>query len=548
MEHDRLPATPEGIGPPDRHETSGIQGRPEVSGHRLGILSIFVAGLLILALAGCATRLPTNVQRTPSVAFERFETTSTGQLFEESANRHPGKSGFALIRKGRPAFTGRIAMTAMAEKSLDLQYYIWEADTTGRILALRLVEAADRGVRVRLLVDDNNIAGRDSPIASLDAHPNIEIRIFNPFAHRGSRLFGYMTDFVRLNHRMHNKAIIADNAFAIVGGRNIGNHYFGVHTDANFRDLDIAAAGPVVRELSTVFDRFWNGDWSYPIAALVDRKYTEVDLRSTVAATRELIRQDDYPYPLDQDVEELMGQLDKIRDGFIWAPGMVVWDDPASIKKGIEESTMSKALHRKIYTLEKELLIESAYFVVLDRGVRAAKNLHEKGVRVRVLTNSLASNDVVAAHAGYAKRRKQLVENGVELYEMRPDSKSATVREKRIFTVGKSKAALHTKAIVFDRKAVFVGSYNLDPRSAAINTEMGLYVESAEMARQVIAYMDEGVLPYNSYRVELDEKGKLVWNTQKDGQPVRYTREPESTFWQRFMSGFIKMLPVEIHL
>jgi putative cardiolipin synthase len=495
--------------------------------------------------AGCATMLPTDVQRTPSTAFADYDSTTTGRLFEEAALQHPGQSGFALIRKGQPAFTGRIAMTAMAEKSLDLQYYIWEADTTGRILALRLVEAADRGVRVRLLVDDINLTGRDAPIAALNAHPNIEIRIFNPFAHRGSRLFGFMTDFDRLNHRMHNKLIVADNALAIVGGRNIGNHYFGVHTDANFRDLDIATAGPIVRDLSNIFDRFWNGDWSYPISALVDRPYTEVDLRATVAAAREMISKDDYPFPLDLDVENLIAQMAEIRDSFVWAPGQVVWDDPSTVEKGREAAVMYDAIARKIAGLKEELLIESAYFVVLDRGVRAAKELQEKGVRLRVLTNSLASNDVVAAHAGYAKRRKALVENGVELYELRPDSRSTTVKDKRIFAHGESKAALHTKAMVFDRDSVFVGSYNLDPRSAAINTEMGLFVESTELARQLIAYMDEGVLPYNSYRLTLDEKGDLVWSTQKDGIPVDYTQEPETTFWQRFTSGFIKMLPVE---
>jgi putative cardiolipin synthase len=498
---------------------------------------------VLLLFAGCATRLPTDVQRTPSSAFDRYDTTSLGRLFEEATIQHPGQSGFSLIRKGRPAFTGRIAMTAMAEKSLDLQYYIWERDTTGRILALKLIEAADRGVRV--LVDDNNIAERDSPIASIDAHPNIEVRIFNPFAHRGSRLFGYLTDFDRLNHRMHNKIIIADNALAIVGGRNIGNHYFGVDTHANFRDLDIAAAGPVVRDLSKVFDRFWNGVWSYPIASLADRVYKEADLRQIVTTMSDRVREKAYPYPLDEDVDTLREQMAEIRDSFVWAPGRVVWDDPSTVQEGREASAMDDALHRKIQTIQRELLIESAYFVVRDRGVRVAGELQQKGVRVRILTNSLASNDVVAAHAGYAKRRKALVENGVELYELRPDSISKTVAERRAFSRGESNAALHTKAIVFDRESVFVASFNLDPRSADINTEMGLYVESPELARQVMAYMDEGVLPYNAYRVQLDEDGRLVWRTVKNGAPVVYTKEPETTFGQRFTSGFIRMLPVE---
>lgn len=503
---------------------------------------------ILLTFTGCATRLPTDVQRTPSAAITDPTTTALGRLFEGAAAMHPGESGFALIRKGHPAFTDRIAMTTLAEKSLDLQYYIWEADTTGRILTLRLTEAADRGVRVRILVDDNNITGRDSPIAALDAHPNIEIRIFNPFAHRGSRLFGYLTDFNRLNHRMHNKVIIADNALAIVGGRNIGNHYFGVHTDANFRDLDIAAAGPIVKDLSDAFDHFWNGQWAYPISALAKRTHSTDDLENAVATTQTLIYEDEFPYPLDQDVARITDRMGAVRDSFIWAPGQVVWDDPATMQTGKGASILIERFHNKLQTLENELLIESAYFVVAERGVRVARMLHEKGVKIRVLTNSLASNDVVAAHAGYANCREALIDAGVEMYELRADSVSPTVVEKKVVAGGESKAALHTKAMVFDHESIFVGSFNLDPRSAHINTEMGVYVESQELARQLVVYMDEGVLPQNAYRVMLDENEEIVWRTEKDGQPVIYTKEPESTFWQRFMSGFIKMLPVEEQL
>ena len=401
---------------------------------------------------------------------------------------------------------------------------------------------------MRALLDDNTLEGRDSPIAAIDAHPNIEIRIFNPFAHRGSRLFGFLTDFDRVNHRMHNKLVVVDNALAIVGGRNIGNHYFGVQTDANFRDLDIAAAGPIVRELSRVFDRFWNGDWSYPVSALVDRTYTEEDLRETVATLREFISKEQYPYPLDEDVESLRGQLKEIRDNFIWAPGQVIWDDPSIVEHEKPAAVMHEALHRKIKTLQKELLIESAYFVVRERAIEAAKKMVERGVRIRILTNSLASNDVVAAHGGYASGRKQLIENGAEIYELRPDAVSGTVKEKSLIIGGRSIAALHTKAIVFDRESVFVGSYNLDPRAAEINTEMGLYVESPELAGQVVAYMDEGVLPQNSYRVQLDDDGDLVWITEKDGREVRYTNEPESTLWQRLVSGFVMGLGIEDQL
>jgi putative cardiolipin synthase len=509
-----------------------------------GVFKACVALLLIgLVLAGCAT-LPKEYPRHPSTAITDYTATSLDQLFEEAAAQHPGESGFAIIPNGRQAFTDRVALADLAEKSLDLQYYIWERDETGRILAERVVRAADRGVRVRVLLDDINLTGRDAPIAALDAHPNIEIRIFNPFAHRGARLFDFAIDMARVNHRMHNKIMVADNAVAIVGGRNIGNDYFEVATDANFRDLDIAAAGPVVRDISNVFDHFWNSDWAVPVSALVERPYTASDLQATLRSFRERIAEDRYPYPLDQDVAALRADLTSIRDNFIWAPGKIVWDDPKDIKAGVEHGKMYKAFFHKLDTLRKELLIESAYFVVRDRGVAKAKQLHDRGVKIRVLTNSLASNDVLAAHAGYAKRRKDLVANGVELYELRPDAGGI---KKKVLS-GQSKAALHTKAMVFDRESVFIGSFNLDPRSADLNTEAGLYVESPELAAQVIKYMDEGVRPENSYRVRLDENGNLVWVTQVNGMEVRFHQDPETGFWDRFMSGFIGLLPVESQL
>ena len=499
--------------------------------------------LLTGLVCSCAKDLAA-VEGTPSEAFERHLETSLGRLFEEAAVKHPGQSGFTIIRHGRPAFTARVAFADLAQQSLDLQYYIWEGDATGWILMDRLRRAADRGVRVRVLIDDISLAGRDARVAAMDAHPNIEVRVFNPFAHRGSRLVDFAIDLNRVNHRMHNKIIVVDNAAAIVGGRNIGNHYFEVATDSNFRDLDIAAAGPVVREISNVFDYFWNGEWASPIAALVDRTFTEADLHAAAAEIRAEIAKTSYPHPLDQDVNDLASELTSIRDQFVWAPGQIVWDDPSLIREGIAQGAMIRKLYQKVDTLDEELLIESAYFVMPDQGVQKIAELTERGVRVRVLTNSLASNDVLAAHAGHAKRRKLVVENGVELYELRTDAGAVDRSANDVET----KAALHTKAVVFDRESVFIGSFNLDPRSGSINTEAGLYVESPELAEQVIAFMDEGVLPENSFRVRLDEDGDLVWITREDGEEVRFRTDPHSSFWARMVSGFIAWLPVEHQL
>ena len=331
---------------------------------------------------------------------------------------------------------------------------------------------------------------------------------------------------------MHNKLMVMDNALAIVGGRNMSNPYFEVDPRANFRDLDIAAAGPVVRDLSRVFDRFWNGDWSVPIAALVDRPYGEADYRAHVQRAREEIAKGGYPHPLDEDVAALKSELSSIVRSFVWAPAHAVYDDPASMSDQ-SGRVMYTLLYQRFDRLQTELLIESAYFIPLDRGVAKLKELVDRGVRVRVLTNSLASNDVLAAFAGYSKRREAMVRNGVELYELRPEP--GPVR-KRLFG-GSSRAGLHTKAIVFDRKDVFIGSFNLDARSSAINTEAGLYVESPALAAQVIEFMNEGVDPDVSFRLELDKEGKLDWVAEDEGTPLRYDKDPMTTFLQRFAAG-----------
>ena len=413
--------------------------------------------LLMLAavlLTGCAS-VPKDYLRTPSTAFPDYASTAIGTYFEKAATRHPGQSGFGLLPDGSRAFTARIAMTELAEKTLDLQTFDWEADATGRILAERLVRAADRGVRVRILVDDLHLEGRDAVVAALDAHPNIEIRLFNPFAHRSGHLLDFIADFDRVNHRMHNKLFVMDNAVAIVGGRNIGNHYFEVHQQVNFRDLDAIAGGPVVRETSGVFDHFWNSDWAVPIQAMVDRPATEADLRRVVQTGHEQIAKEPYPYPLDQDVAALKSKLTAIFDTLIWAPGHMIFDDPNEIKQYGRTTTMTESFYRRIERLNSELLIEVPYLVVRERGLPAVKRLRDRGVRIRILTNSLASNDVLAAHAGHAEHRDELIAAGVELHELRSDP---AVKKRIFYLTDSSQSTLHNKVMVFDRKDVFIGS------------------------------------------------------------------------------------------
>jgi putative cardiolipin synthase len=485
--------------------------------------------------------LPEDYPRTPSTAFDRPATTALGELFSEDCEAHPDESGFATVRYGRHAFSLRIAMAEMAQESLDLQYYIWESDQVGRRLADALIRAADRGVRIRLLLDDLNITVDDAILAALAGHPNFEVRAFNPFAHRG-KLFDFATDFGRVNHRMHNKVMVADNAFALVGGRNIGNHYFGVGGHSNFRDLDVAAVGPIVRDISAVFDDFWNGEHSLPYSAFVDTPVSEADTRASIAAMRETMAAEGFPYDPEREAEKHFGS-DRLRGYFEWAPGKVLYDKPELLQSG-SDAGIRDELAREIEAVEREVLIEAAYFVIRDEGLEIARRLRERGVRLRVLTNSMASNDVLPAHAGYASCRSELLAMGAELYELRPDP---TLKRKWTVLSGKSKAGLHTKAVIFDRKTVFIGSYNLDPRSARINTEIGLLIRSEKFAEQVGVYMDGGVRPKNSYRVTVDS-GHLAWLTEDDGIEVLYEKEPETSWWQRFYGGFLRMLPIKSQL
>jgi putative cardiolipin synthase len=495
---------------------------------------------------GFAARPRPDHPRTVSTAFEYSASTRLGQFFGPAADAHPGLSGFSLLSHGREAFIVRLALADLAERSLDMQYYVWDGDTTGRIIVDRVMKAAERGVRVRLLVDDPYYKSSDPVKAALDAHPNVEIRLFNPLTNRRWSAFDFIFDFGRVNRRMHNKLMVADNAAAIVGGRNIGDIYYGVNTTANYRDLDVLAVGPVVRDLSGVFDRYWNSPSTVPIAAIVDRAYGAADLDSILHRLREEIAAADYPYPIDQDLDELAARGAEVRDSLVWAHGRVIADDPETVTHGKESDDVVDFIRGRVAQLKEELLVESPYSVLPARAQATVKALHERNVRVRMLTNSLASNDMLPAHSGYAKTRRRLLENGMELYELRPDTDA--FRSGWSFLSGRSPAALHTKAMAFDREAVFIGSFNLDPRSAVINTEAGLYIESPELAEKLTAYMATGVVPANSYRVLLDPNGEIIWETEKDGQKMRYRGEPETGFRRRFVAGLWKLLPIDSQL
>ena len=506
--------------------------------------SMFPILAVALLVSACST-VNWDYPRVPSNAFVHPETTTVGALFQEAADKHPGLSGFSIIRQGGQAFMARLAMADLAEKTLDGQYYIWDGDTTGLILADHLLRAADRGVRVRLLIDDHYMTeSRDNNIAALDAHPNIEIRFFNPVRNRRWRMMSMLAEFGRVNHRMHNKLFVMDNAVGIVGGRNIANVYFGVSTDHNYRDLDVMNAGPIVNEISASFDLFWNSEWALPVAAVVKDLATEKDLQDLRKRLQEKLAATGYPYPIDEHLAGLRDRLVQIRDNFIWAPGKVLVENPSRVDANAD-NIIASALRQRVSEVEREVLIESPYFVLGDANIERVRQLTARGVKVRVLTNSAASHDVLPALAGYVYTRKKLLKAGIELYELRPDSNM-----KRDWSVlaGKSQTQLHTKSLVFDRKSVFIGSFNLDPRSTALNTEIGVMIDSPEVAGQVGELMDEGVAPGAAFHVTLDANDNLVWSTENNEGKVEYYTDPETNLFYRFMVGLIGMLPIEDQL
>ena len=508
---------------------------------------LFSVGLLF---AGCATTIPVDHDRTPSTALADPAATELGEFFESEIEAHPGKSGVVLVPTGEWGFRARAGLANQAEKTIDAQYYIWEVDNSGSILAERLLRAADRGVRIRMLVDHVTTKETDFKFAQMDYHPNIEIRLFNPYANRSFRTLEFLFSLERLNHRMHNKAFIVDNAIAIVGGRNIGDNYFGVDTAANFRDLDLAVIGPVVQDVSRSFDRYWNSEFTIPISALIEERLSDEEFQTRKAKLYRWVEEvKDFPYPIDTTPDVVMAKLEEFRGDFIWAPAKALYDEPDKLET--KEEDVADHLILLGEEKEHEVMIEAAYVIPGPEGVERARLNKERGIRQRLLTNSLATNDVAAAHAGYAKYRRDLIRNGLEIYEFRPDATS--VKNNWSLLAGRSKASLHTKAFVVDRELVAIGSFNVDPRSIALNTEVVILVESPELAEQVLEYMDAGVQPENSYRVMLEtdkETGieRLVWIIEIDGEEVRYYSEPGVGFWRRFSIWFMGLLPIEKHL
>ena len=507
------------------------------------LLELTFVALAMSFVGGCAT-IDYDYPRSESYFLPDTSNTDLGMTIEPEVARHPpDQSGFYPMNDGVDALTTRLLLAERAEKSIDVQYYLIKSDLVGRVLIYYLLQAADRGVRVRLLLDDMFTTGYDVGMAALHSHPNFEIRIFNPF-HRGAtgRAQSALTGFGRINRRMHNKSFTVDNQVTIIGGRNIADEYFGVREDAKFGDLDVIGVGSVVQDVSNMFDTYWNHETALPVPAFVkeleDPEAALQELRDRLSDAVGETRDSRYAEAVRA---RSLQYIDSDKQLFEWAPYQLVVDSPdKGVKKRAKEAdSITTPLIESIQSAEREILIISPYFVPQKNGIEGLSALQKKGINVIVITNSLAANNQFTVHGGYAPARKPLLEAGVQIYEVRPD---ADVSGTEFVNASGARATLHTKAFIVDDKETFIGSFNFDPRSANINTELGVIIRDPELAH-VFTVLVKEALPRQTFEVFLNEEGKLRWRGFKDGEEIIYDKEPETTWGERTRAWFARILP-----
>ena len=515
---------------------------------------ILIATILAFLMnAGCAT-LPTDFDRPESHAITDTKDTLFGKLLADEKAEHPGKSGFHLLDDGLDAFVARAVLADNAERSIDVQYYLYHDDLVGKLFSDILLDAADRGVRVRLLVDDMAITAQGMGAIAMDSHPHMEVRIFNPFSRNVARAPQFVTRLGSVTRRMHNKTFTVDNQVTILGGRNIGNEYFDADPDLEFADLDVMAIGPVAGEVSTVFDLYWNSALAYPASVL-----GKGQLPTTAQIEAKRARLDRYAAEQENSAyiralrnSDLAEKFRTSQVDFYYGDWEVVYDEPEKLQRGFSQTRyhLEPMLRPYLEGIQKELIIFSPYFVPGKEGTAFLTRLTRRGVRVRILTNSLASNDVGIVHSGYMKYRRRLLEGGVELYELNKRLTREQRKHKKGME-GSSKASLHAKSFVFNREQIFIGSLNLDPRALLHNTEIGVVMEVPEMAQGMAQWFDENI-ERQAFRLELknDEYGheKIYWHGWEEGRPVVFTHEPYTGFWRRLGINFLSILPIESQL
>ena len=503
---------------------------------------------LLLALAfvaGCAT-IDFDYPKSESfVLTDTADTTLARDTAKTVAQYPPEQSGFYPIFDGIDSLAVRLLMAERAERSIDAQYFLIHNDLVGRVFVNALLRAANRGVRVRFLVDDMNAKGYDTGFAALDSHENIELRIFNPFAHRKARGLDAFS-MGRLTRRMHNKSFTVDNHMTLIGGRNIANEYFDANPGEKFGDLDVLTIGSIVPKVSAMFDSYWNHPASLPITALTEVPENAAEalasLQDRVAKSLEDVEASKYA---DAVRSSILNYVQTDASAFIWADYDLVFDSPSKVNADSGDAgSILVQMRNSIGDVQEELFVITPYFVLRKDNIEGFRGMRDRNVKITVVTNSLASNNHTVSHSGYAAIRKPILEMGVNLYEVRASS-SIPVDESK--GVQDAKRTLHAKTFTVDQKRVFIGSFNWNQRSLNIDTELGVIIHSPEIAASFLERVT-ALLPDRTFEVSLNEKGKLRWKGLENGQEVILTKEPQSGYWRRFNAGFLRMMPIKSQL
>ena len=500
-------------------------------------LSVIVATLLLLG--GCASA-PLDYPRETTHALQDTSNTVQAGYVEKWLDGNSGVNGFYPLNEGFDAFGARLLLIDTAEVSIDLQYFLMKSDNAGFVLAAKLLEAADRGVRVRVLLDDIFTTVNDEQLAVLNAHPNLEVRLFNPIARSGVFAFNYLGNFSLANRRMHNKALIADNQIAVVGGRNLAVEYYQLEETGEFMDFDMLSVGPIVRDVSVEFDTYWNHQLAVPLKAMFVHQ-DEARLEEMRGALQQLMSQAGNSIYAEAVNTQVLAKLQERSLSPYIANARLIVDSPQKLLEEVsdEYKTVVNEVRDALLNAETEVIISTPYFIPRERGLKVLRELRAQGVRVVIFTNSLSTNNHTAVHSAYSSYREDILKAGVELWEARGDAVKVTSEDGELLP---GKLTLHTKGMVIDRKQIFVGSLNLDPRSIDINTEMGLLIDSPELSGSLAdGFLQR--LPTIGWRVKLQPDGDLVWHGMIDGEQVTETTEPQTSGWERFKAWFLKIAP-----
>lgn len=517
--------------------------------------AVLLSCSLIVGIPACTT-LPKQTPQPIEYAFDtETKQTSLAQIILPLREQNPDLTGYHVLYDPLEAIAARIHLIDKAEKTLDLQYYIWDNDKIGSLALHSIIQAADRGVKVRLLMDDNNAKKMEGIYLALDQHKNIDVRLYNPYRFRHYRAMDMVLDLKRINRRMHNKSFIADNQIALIGGRNMSNQYYNVSDSYQFSDVDVMLVGSASDEIIHSFDEYWNDDYAFPVQKIVNPRHYSLrfdSLKQQLEQHSQTITVQNY-----LDLANRSHAFEKWLNSsiqFDWVKAEIVNDSPSKIRaKAKKEQHLNFQLLNRLEKPEQSVDIISAYFVPEKKGEKMLSELAQNNIHVRVLTNSFTANDVFLVHAFYGKYRKKLLNNDVELYEFlsAPETENLNANtdelaaKAKVSLKGLSRSSLHAKLMAIDQKQVFIGSFNFDPRSAYLNTEIGVLLDSPNLAKSVHQTMDQNLSKY-AYKLVLDANNKINWKIKRhDGSIKTYHKEPKMKWWQKAGVKMISWLPLE---